>query len=237
MRLQEFDKLSQAVVFHDSLNPALWRDGQMLPDVRNKLLKIARDFQQFIGVENFDLVDITVSGSNAAYTYTPNSDIDLHLVVVIPDAHDPELRELFDAKKYQYNDQFDFKIHGYDVELYVQDVEQPHHSMGIFSLLNDRWIQKPKQTKATVDDASVEQKYKTYKGRIAQALKDDDAMTINSLWQSIRDMRKAGLARGGEFSPENLVFKILRAEGDLGDLKQRITDIKTREMSLEQRHG
>jgi hypothetical protein len=237
MRLQEFDKLSQAVIFHESLNPALWRDGQMLPDVRNKLLKIARDFQQFIGVENFDLVDITVSGSNAAYTYTPNSDIDLHLVVVIPDAHDPELRELFDAKKYQYNDQFDFKIHGYDVELYVQDVEQPHHSMGIFSLLNDRWIQKPKQTKATVDDASVEQKYKTYKGRIAQALKDDDAMTINSLWQSIRDMRKAGLARGGEFSPENLVFKILRAEGDLGDLKQRITDIKTREMSLEQRHG
>ena len=237
MRLQEFDKLSQAVIFHESLNPALWRDGQMLPDVRNKLLKIARDFQQFIGVENFYLVDITVSGSNAAYTYTPNSDIDLHLVVVIPDAHDPELRELFDAKKYQYNDQFDFKIHGYDVELYVQDVEQPHHSMGIFSLLNDRWIQKPKQTKATVDDASVEQKYKTYKGRIAQALKDDDAMTINSLWQSIRDMRKAGLARGGEFSPENLVFKILRAEGDLGDLKQRITDIKTREMSLEQRHG
>lgn len=237
MRLQEFDKLSQAVVFHDSLNPVLWRDGQMLPDVRNKLLKIARDFQQFIGVENFDLVDITVSGSNAAYTYTPNSDIDLHLVVVIPDAHDPELRELFDAKKYQYNDQFDFKIHGYDVELYVQDVEQPHHSMGIFSLLNDRWIQKPKQTKATVDDASVEQKYKTYKGRIAQALKDDDAMTINSLWQSIRDMRKAGLARGGEFSPENLVFKILRAEGDLGDLKQRITDIKTREMSLEQSYG
>ena len=237
MRLQEFDKLSQAVVFHDSLNPALWRDGQMLPDVRNKLLKIARDFQQFIGVENFDLVDITVSGSNAAYTYTPNSDIDLHLVVVIPDAHDPELRELFDAKKYQYNDQFDFKIHGYDVELYVQDVEQPHHSMGIFSLLNDRWIQKPKQTKATVDDASVEQKYKTYKGRIAQALKDDDAMTINSLWQSIRDMRKAGLARGGEFSPENLVFKILRAEGDLSDLKQRITDIKTREMSLEQSYG
>ncbi len=237
MRLQEFDKLSQAVVFHDTLNPALWRDGQMLPDVRNKLLKIARDFQQFIGVENFDLVDITVSGSNAAYTYTPNSDIDLHLVVVIPDAHDPELRELFDAKKYQYNDQFDFKIHGYDVELYVQDVEQPHHSMGIFSLLNDRWTQKPQQTKATVDDASVEQKYKTYKGRIAQALKDDDGNSITNLWQSIRDMRKAGLARGGEFSPENLVFKILRAEGDLGDLKQRMTDIKTREMSLEQQHG
>lgn len=237
MRLQEFDKLSQAVVFHNTLNPALWRDGQMLPDVRDKLMKIARDFQEFIGVENFDLVDITVSGSNAAYTYTPNSDIDLHLVVVIPDAHDPELRELFDAKKYQYNDQFNFKIHGYDVELYVQDVEQPHHSMGIFSVLKDRWIQKPKQIKATVDDASVEQKYRTYKGRITQALKDQDATALSNLWQSIREMRRAGLARGGEFSPENLVFKILRAEGDLADLKQRITDIKTRNMSLETAHG
>lgn len=237
MRLQEFDKLSQAVVFHNTLNPAIWNDGQMLPDVRDKLLKIARDFQEFIGVDNFDLVDITISGSNAAYTYTPNSDIDLHLVVIIPDAHDPELRELFDAKKYQYNDQFNFKIRGYDVELYVQDVEQPHHSMGIFSILKDQWVQKPKQVKATIDDVSVEHKYETYKGRIVQALKDEDDQVLKKLWQNIRDMRKAGLARGGEFSPENLVFKILRAEGDLGDLKQRITDIKTRNMSLEQQHG
>jgi len=235
MRLREFDKLTQAVVFHDTLNPAIWRDGEMLPNVREKLMKIAKDFQEFLGVKNFDLVDITVSGSNAAYTYTPTSDIDLHLVVEIPKEHDLELRELFDAKKYQYNNQYNFKIRNYDVELYVQDAQQPHHSMGIFSLLNDRWIQEPKQVKATVDDASVEQKYKTYKGRIAQALRNDDEETLIALWADIREMRRAGLAAGGEFSPENLVFKILRTEGDLGTIRQRIADIKTRGMSLEQR--
>ena len=116
MRLNEFN-LSPAVVFHDQLNPSLWAGDQLLPDVRAKLLHIAEDFQKFIGINLYDIVDVTISGSNAAYTYTPNSDIDLHLVVIIPDAHDPELRELFDAKKYEYNNTFDFKIHGFDVEL------------------------------------------------------------------------------------------------------------------------
>ena len=97
MRLQEFD-LTPAVVFHDQLNPALWADDKLLPDVRQKLLNIAKDFQEFIGVQLYDILDVTISGSNAAFTYTPNSDIDLHLVAMIPEAHDPELRELFDAK-------------------------------------------------------------------------------------------------------------------------------------------
>jgi hypothetical protein len=233
MRLTELE-LSSAVQFHDELNPAIWRGNQLRPEVKQKLLDIAQDFKEFIGIDLYDLVDITISGSNAAYTYTPNSDIDLHLVVIIPDAHDPELRQLFDAKKYQYNDQFDFMIRGFDVELYVQDAEQPHHSMGIYSLLQDRWLRQPQKIKATVDDSSVKHKYRAYKSRIKQALADNDGDRIKKLWNSIKDMRKSGLARGGEFSVENLVFKLLRAEGDLGDLKDAMTNIKTKSFSLEQ---
>ena len=232
MRLQEFD-LTPAVVFHDQLNPALWADNRLLPDVRQKLLNIAKDFQEFIGVQLYDILDVTISGSNAAFTYTPNSDIDLHLVVMIPEAHDPELRELFDAKKYQYNEQFDFRIKGFDVELYVQDAEQPHHSMGIYSIKNDRWLSEPKQVKANIDDASVEHKYRSYKARIVRALRSDDADQVRRLWNQIRDMRKAGLAQGGEFSPENIMFKMLRSEGDLQDLRDKITQLKTAEFSLE----
>ena len=233
MRLQEFD-LTPAVVFHDRLNPKIWdNNNDLLPDVREKLLKIADDFRRFIGVEIFDILDITISGSNAAYTYTPNSDIDLHLVVMIPDAHDQELRQLFDAKKYQYNDTYDFKIHGYDVELYVQDAEQEHHSMGIYSIKNDRWISMPKQIKANIDDISVEEKYRTYKARIYRAIVNDDLEQCQKLWDSIKDMRRAGLAHGGEFSPENITFKILRAEGELQQLRNHMTYLKTQSMSLE----
>ena len=233
MRLTELE-LASAVQFHDELNPALWQNQQLRPEVKEKLLAIAQDFKEFIGIDLYDLVDITISGSNAAYTYTPNSDIDLHLVVMIPDAHDAELRQLFDSKKYQYNDQYDFMIRGYDVELYVQDAQQPHHSMGIYSLLQDRWLRQPQPTKATVDDSSVKHKYRSYKSRIAQAIDDGDADRVRKLWNSIKDMRKSGLVRGGEFSVENLVFKLLRAEGDLNDLREAMTDIKIRSMSLEQ---
>ena len=232
MRLQEFD-LTPAVVFHDQLNPALWAGNQLLPDVRQKLLNIAKDFQEFIGVQLYDILDVTISGSNAAFTYTPNSDIDLHLVVMIPEAHDPELRELFDAKKYQYNEQFDFRIKGFDVELYVQDAEQPHHSMGIYSIKNDRWLSEPKQVKANIDDASVEHKYRSYKARIVRAMRSDDEQQVHHLWGQIKDMRKAGLARGGEFSPENITFKMLRAEGDLQDLRNKMVELKTQKFSLE----
>ena len=86
MRLTEFS-LDQAVQFHDELNPNLWDGDRLQEDVREKLLQIADDFREFIGVSLYDLLDITISGSNAAYAYTPKSDIDLHLVVKIGRAH------------------------------------------------------------------------------------------------------------------------------------------------------
>ena len=78
-------KLSDAIKFNDTLNPRLWDKSEHLkPKVRKHLLKIADDFRDFLGVPDINVEDITVSGSNAAFTYTPHSDIDLHLVVNYP---------------------------------------------------------------------------------------------------------------------------------------------------------
>jgi len=137
MNLHELDSynLADAVKFHNRLNPRLWdKTEHLLPEVRNKLLEIAADFQEFLGVPDLNVVDITVSGSNAAYSYTPNSDIDLHLVVQMPEQNSEVFQELFNAKKYQYNDEHDIRIGSADVELYVQPVDQKHHSLGIYSV-------------------------------------------------------------------------------------------------------
>ena len=99
MNINELDSynLADAVKFHRRLNPKIWgRDEHLLPEVREKLLAIAADFQEFLGVEDLNVQDITISGSNAAYSYTKNSDIDLHLVVTMPD--NPVYQELFTAK-------------------------------------------------------------------------------------------------------------------------------------------
>jgi hypothetical protein len=156
MNFHELDNfnLSDTVKYHNRLNRRLWgRDEHLLPDVRDKLLEIAEDFREFLGVDDLRVQDITLSGSNAAYNYTNNSDIDLHLVVDMPD--DPVYQELFNAKKYQYNNEHNLVIGGADVELYVQAADQPHVSQGIYSVRDGKWIQVPRRKRAQIDDSCV----------------------------------------------------------------------------------
>jgi len=235
MNIHELEKfnLADAVRFNDQLNPKLWgKDENLLPQVRDSLLKIADDFRIFLGVPELNLKDITISGSNAAYTYTPHSDIDLHLVVELPELNNEVYRELFNAKKYQYNDEHDIKIGGYDVELYVQPTEDEHVSSGAFSVLNNKWIDVPKPRKSDVNDFSVKSKYEDIGYRIEKALDEKDYTVLNSLWDKIKEMRKTGLATSGEFGPENLAFKLLRNHGMITKLKDAINDEKDRQLSI-----
>jgi hypothetical protein len=225
--------LSTAVVFHDALNPKLFdSEEQMIPEIRKGLLEIAEHFKEFIGVE-LDLEDITVSGSNAAYSYTPYSDLDLHLVVNVPD--DPAFKEMLDAKKNVYNARHDIRVKGIDVELYAQDAKQEHHSQGIYSVLNDEWISSPQRTQMTVDQEDVREKYKNYRDRIRAVIKQDDLDQAREMWNDIKRMRKAGLSRTGEFGAENLAYKILRNQSWIERLQQHIQGLEDQRLSIEQR--
>ena len=239
MNILELDSynLADAVKFNDRLNPALWgSDERLKPKVREQLLRIADDFREFLGVNDLQLKDITVSGSNAAYTYTPHSDIDLHLVVDLPEADRSEVyRELFDAKKYQYNDMHDIKIGGYDVELYVQDANKPHHSQGIYSVVNNDWVDVPKRRRPDVNDISTQSKYDDLSQRIDVAVKSGDFTTMSALAEKIRDMRQAGLDEHGEFGPENLAFKMLRSQGKIKELYDARNAARDQELSLKER--
>ena len=230
-------KLSDAVKFNRTLNPKLWgRDEHLLPEVHEKLMAIADDFREFLGVDGLNVKDITVSGSNAAYTYTPHSDVDLHLVVEFPQGPDSDVyRELFDAKKYQYNNQHNYKIGGYDVELYVQDADQVHHSQGIYSVLNNDWISVPRRRRPDVDDMSVRSKFEDIGHRIEQAIASGDSEQMAAIAAKIKTMRQAGLDTTGEFGAENLAFKALRSQGLLNQLSTARNDLKDRELSLAER--
>jgi predicted nucleotidyltransferase len=225
--------ISNAVVFHDTLNPKLFTEsGMMHGEVRRALIDIARHFRDFIGVE-LDVKDITVSGSNAAFSYTPQSDLDLHIVVAVPDK--PEFRELLDAKKNVYNARHDIKVRGIDVELYAQDVNQEHHSLGIYSIMRSRWIEKPTRQDVNIDTQDVKDKYKNYRDRIIVVLGDDEITVAEDMWKDIKRMRQAGLSRDGEFGTENLVFKMLRSQGWIEKLSDYITTLQDQELSIEQR--
>ena len=231
MQIFEFSESIKPVVYHDTLNPALWENNRLIIEVRYKMMAIAMHFAKFLNVPKLNLRDITISGSNAAYGYADSSDIDIHLVVDMPADH-PELAELYTAKKNEYNFTHDIKIKGIDVELYVQDVQQPHRSAGIYSTLNDRWISKPKHKPPTVHDKDVTSKARNYASRINQAMRSNDLNTARTTMAEIRRLRQTGLEQGGEYSVENLAFKLLRARGKIDKFRRHINKLQSAELSL-----
>jgi hypothetical protein len=236
MLLREFkldNIVSSAVKFHDRLNPHLWNGRELDPKVRYKLLKIAKHFIEFINIPNIRLKDVTLSGSNAAYTYTEHSDIDLHIVVDIPGSAEFHLKPLFDAKKNQYNFNHDVKIHGIDVEVYVQPSTDKHHSAGIYSILDNKWLSTPTAVKVNIDDDDVGLKVKNYLNKIKLALRSKDINVANTIKDELNKLRKSGLEREGEFSVENIAFKVLRVKGYIDQLRQHIYDLEDMALSLE----
>jgi len=233
MNFNELDqfRLSDTVKYHNRLNRRLWGSNEhLLPDVRDKLLAIAEDFREFLGVDNLRVQDITLSGSNAAYNYTDHSDIDLHLIVDMPD--DPVYQELFNAKKYQYNDEHNLTIGGADVELYVQPAGQPHVSQGIYSVKDGKWIQVPRRRRAQIDDSCVRDKAADLDARIHAAVESGNADMMSTLWNKIKAMRQIGLEQHGEFGCENITFKVLRDQGCIRLLKDAHVAAQDHAMSL-----
>ena len=232
MRLRELEESSsQLVTVNRRLNPKLWHNGDLDLEVSAKLQDIAEAFEKFIGID-LPVIDYTITGSNANYTWTEHSDLDLHLIVkgTVTDAE----RELYNAKKALWAEQHTITVKGLPVECYVQGEEEEHHSTGVFSIAKDRWLVEPKKIKPEVDDSAVERKKDSMIHDIETALLSKDLERMRRVKERVTEMRRAGLARTGEWSVENLVFKILRNLGLIDQITEKIRELEDAELSLEQ---
>jgi hypothetical protein len=215
-------------------------DNQMRDDVKTALLKISDEFIESIGIEFF-IHDIVLTGSLANYNWSNYSDIDLHVIIDFEDSdYDFDLlKEFFDAKKNLWNEKHKIKIKGYDVELYVQDVKEPHVSSGVYSILNNEWVVKPKQEKPEIDDKMILQKAEVYMQKINnlihKATEGKDVLgKIEALRVKLKEFRQSGLDTGGEYSYENLTFKLLRRNGYIERLLKLKTAVIDKKLSVAQ---
>lgn len=228
MNIQELHsfQLSDAIAFHDELNPKLWNNNNLRPEVKKQLEIVAQDFLSELGVDNLDVQDITVSGSNAAYSYTPHSDLDLHILVDMSKLDNNEVyKELFNAKKNIYNDTHNILIHGVPVELYVQDAREPVVSLGEYSIKDNKWLRLPTKRRANFDQNATKAKYEKLLELIQHSLGTRNLDKVQKTIKKIKQYRQAGLDKGGEFGPENLAYKALRNQGfitKLYDLKDKL---------------
>lgn len=231
MRLRELFVESQAITVNKTLNPKLWVGSELKPEIADKLREIAAAFEEFIGID-LEVIDYTVTGSNANFTWTEHSDLDLHLIIT--GTPSDEQRELFNAKKALWGEQHDIRIKGLPVECYVQGQDEPHHSTGVYSIAENQWLVEPKKIKPEVDDAAVVAKRDSLAHDAHLALNSNDIDKLRAIKDKITKMRKTGLERAGEWSTENLAFKQLRNMGAIDAVTDKIRELEDQELSLEQ---
>lgn len=220
-----------AFKMNDTLNPYFWKSEDEIGIVIKKnLLKIANDYWDSLELD-FDYLDISITGSIANFNWSKYSDVDLHIIFDMDELGDDAemIKELLDVKTRKWNDEHNITVKGFDVELYLQPEDQPHHSTGVYSLLNDEWVTKPEKQVVKLDKENIRKKYKGFASTVDDIKSDlksgknyiDIIDRLDRLKDKIGKMRKAGLEDSGEFSVENIVFKLLR-RNDIMDIINRM---------------
>ena len=230
----------QSFEVQPTLNTNIWFNAEtndfslikLFPDIRKKLLTVTDLFMKTIKIPTITVEDIIFTGSLANYNWSQYSDIDLHIVVDTKTIHiDPEtLNDYFTARKQLFNTKHKIQIKQFEVELYIQDVEEQTIALGMFSVLTNEWIKTPNKNNVSIDKNNIKKKLKSFIEEInkidhmvvAEEPPDEILQLINDLREKIKKYRKSGLAQGGEYSDENLVFKYLRRTKYL----QRLSDAK-----------
>lgn len=223
----------------DELCPKIWNDEKLNERVRKVLLKNALEFIKFTKISDMKFKDIILTGSLANYNYTEESDIDLHILIDFNRISDDKelVGEYFRNKKKLWSEQYPATIKGHEVELYFQDTSEPHTSTGVYSLIKNEWLTKPIKKMVAIDTANIQLK-SAHIMNIIDDLEEsknniDIIGNVDSILDRLKKMRKSGLEKEGEFSTENIVFKILRNSGYIEKLNKLKENTMSKELTLE----
>ena len=228
----------------DTLNPKIFnREQEMHKDVRTRLLMIADDFFETLDIGWVEIDDIILTGSLANYNWSKFSDVDLHILLDFDEVDENVelVRSYFNSKKNLWNEKHNITVKGYDVELYLQDTDEPHIASGVYSVLWDKWNVKPEKQNFKIDNKKVRQKangiidtikyfFELYKGGDY----DKVIRSIKNLKEKIKKMRQSGLDREGEYSYENITFKVLRRMEFLDKLSELETLSYDKSLTLDE---
>lgn len=214
------------VKINDSLS-FLFENNKLVSEYKNILYNIAILFLSKYESEIPVIInDITITGSMVNYNYNESSDIDLHIIV------DKEKNRNFQLLKTEAKI-FNLKYEGLNinnnvVELYVQDSNEEHNSTGIYTIMNDKFLLIPKRENVNIPKDLIEKKFNKMVEKIDTLIKnkDNNIITLKKFTDKLKKFRKQGLESDGEFSVENIVFKLLRTEGYITKLHDYIKTLE-----------
>jgi hypothetical protein len=228
------------------LNPAIWTDNELHDDVKKQLLSIAQDFYNDSGFKA-PIVDIVLTGSMANYNYHDDSDLDVHIIIDYSkeNADTDLVRIAANAIKWKWNEQHNIKIAGHDVELYIQDENEPHTASGVYSLMQGKWLVVPTVKTISTSETDVAAKVQSIVDQTSALQQqvdnagpdtDFDALldSIDAVRYAALHLRKDAFAEGeDEFSVGNLAFKELRNNGTIEKLLNMETQLYDKMHSID----
>lgn len=219
-------------VYNKTLSSKLFNDKKLNPGIRKKILQIVKDFLENVNIELPDIDDIQLTGSLANYNYNPKSDIDIHILLDFKkiDKDYDLVKTALDGIRFIWNTKHNIKLKGHDVELYFQDIHEPHVSSGLYSIQNKKWVIKPTYDPPSLRDEDILRKYNDikffinkleelvdrFKSNLPKTKKIHDFCKL--MFEKIKKMRAEGLTKDGGFSVGNMVFKLLRSTTYIGRL-------------------
>ena len=200
-------KICKVLTLNETLQPTIWSDNKLNERIAEKLTEIATKFFEDLGLEGAEIDDITFTGSLANYNWTKYSDIDLHILVDFKKVDDNTelVREYFNAKTGLWNKMHEILVKQYEIEIYVQDTNEEHHSTGVYWIKNNEWIAEPERIEPKVNTDMVKRKIKSFIDMIERVEDEyhdknyEDAYeSAISLARKIKNFRKSGLEDKGE---------------------------------------
>ena len=230
--------LQEDIEIHSELNPKLFdSNNDILPEVKEKIEEIIKAFSEYVNKKEIkiNIEDVVILGSNANYNYNNDSDLDLHIIINDKeDCREKHLLIIYDVLKSMFNDRYDISINGINTEIYVEtDYKSSKASGGIYSIINNEWINKPSLAKIPkIDQAEVDKRTKQWGDKYKDILKNPSKENIDNFTDSIHDIRKEDIIKNGEFGLDNLTFKEIRRLGYLGSLKKLKDKLVSQQLSL-----
>jgi hypothetical protein len=204
----------------DTLEPQIWQNEKLNATVKSKLMKIADDFYKGLKLPSeVKMKDVIFTGSLANYNWSKFSDVDLHIVLDFSqlEGGDQFKEDFFWAQKALWNQEHDITIFDYPVEIYAQDIKAKLVASAVYSVKFDKWVLKPEHENFKLNKRVIKNKAEMFIERLKDIRDDYKAKDyqsvvdkVSALKDKIKKYRTAGLDNGGEFSLENLVFKVLR---------------------------
>lgn len=181
------------------------------------------------------IVDVYLMGSSANYNWTPDSDVDVHIIIDYRRLQMPQetANKTVKTAGAQWNAEHNVLIKGHKVEMNLQNAaEQKPYVTGIYSLVKDQWIRRPVKLPIQINKGVLKFQYDAMKKYLLNALSTCDREQMKAAKKYLDAFRQYGLDTYGELSYENLIFKMLRARGLIKQLKNSITGVYDQQMSV-----